>query len=506
MKKNIVIVHYNTPYLTECLVRSINLFVKDAVIYIFDNSNEKPFTAKFDNVTVIDNTAGQIIDFDKLLEQYPERLKTKGIVNNWASAKHCYTIQKCIDMFDENFILLDSDIFLKRDISNMFDTSEITMASTEVWNGKTRVIPYICFINVKKCKELGIKYFEGNHIFGLTRIGSRYDTGAFFYEQIHDKGLSMKKLNLSDYIVHYKAASWVEDAKKHHGYKPISCNEWIEKNKKYWYKRDMIHGDKVVYTCITGAYDTLKDPKRLSEGWDYVCFTDNPNFVSSVWDIRPLPKETEGLSQVKKQRYVKINAHKVLPEYNISIWVDGNMEIIGDVNSLLNHVMVDDVSVYVPKHPQRSCIYDEASAVIKMKKDAPENVDPQIKRYKEEGFPAKYGLLQSNILIRKHNEEDCIRLMEAWFDELKDNSHRDQLSFNYVLWKNNDIRVIYLDKDIYKSEWFKWRSGHSTASSSSVVARIKSRPNASRLASNRETFRNLVRNRRLNTHGVNIYQ
>lgn len=46
MKKNILIIHYNTPYLTECLVRSINLFVEDAVVYIFDNSNEKPFTAQ----------------------------------------------------------------------------------------------------------------------------------------------------------------------------------------------------------------------------------------------------------------------------------------------------------------------------------------------------------------------------------------------------------------------------------------------------------------------------
>ena len=65
MKKNIVIVHYNTPYLTECLVRSINLFVEDAIIYIFDNSDKKPFTAEFDNVTILDNTKGQIINFDK---------------------------------------------------------------------------------------------------------------------------------------------------------------------------------------------------------------------------------------------------------------------------------------------------------------------------------------------------------------------------------------------------------------------------------------------------------
>ena len=65
MNKNIVIIHYNTPYLTECLVRSINLFVKDAKIYIFDNSDKDPFTAEFDNVIKLDNTKGQYIDFDK---------------------------------------------------------------------------------------------------------------------------------------------------------------------------------------------------------------------------------------------------------------------------------------------------------------------------------------------------------------------------------------------------------------------------------------------------------
>ena len=63
MKKNIVIVHYNTPLLTSCLVRSINRFVENAVIYIFDNSDKYPFTAEFDNVTIIDNTKGQIINF-----------------------------------------------------------------------------------------------------------------------------------------------------------------------------------------------------------------------------------------------------------------------------------------------------------------------------------------------------------------------------------------------------------------------------------------------------------
>ncbi len=461
MKKNIVIIHYNTPLLTECLVRSINLFVKDAIIYIFDNSDKDPFTAYFDNVLVLDNTKGEIIDFDKWLDKYPYRNVSHARVNNWASAKHCYSVQKCMELIKENFILLDSDVLLKKDISDLYDEKNVFVGNTEFWRTKRRAIPYVCFINVKQCDKNSVKYFNENRIFGLAKSGENYDTGASFYEDISSKKLNIRKIDLSDYIVHYKAASWLEDAKKHHGYRPRkTCNEWIENNKKYWYKKDMVHGDKVIYTCITGNYDNLIDPQYITEDFDYVCFTDNTNLKSNIWDIRPLPKEVEELSQVKKQRYVKINPHLLLNDYKLSIWVDGNVIVRGNLNNLLDGVIKDDCSIYVPQHPNRKCIYAESEAVIAMKKDTREIIKPQLDRYKEEGFPKDFGLLQSNIMIRKHNEKDCIKFMEEWFSEVKNGSHRDQLSFNYVQWKNQDIKVEYLDKKIYKSEWFNWTAGH----------------------------------------------
>jgi hypothetical protein len=147
-----------------------------------------------------------------------------------------------------------------------------------------------------------------------------------------------------------------------------------------------------------------------------------------------------------------------------------------------------------------------------MHKDTQENVNPQIDRYKKEGFPKDFGLLQSNIMIRKHNEEDCIRLMECWFEELKNGSHRDQLSFNYALWKNEGIPVVYLDKTIYKSEWFKWGKNHGIGSSSITLKRTTASreetmaKKVARIRENREAFNNLIRSRRLQTHNVNIYQ
>jgi hypothetical protein len=96
--------------------------------------------------------------------------------------------------------------------------------------------------------------------------------------------------------------------------------------------------------------------------------------------------------------------------------------------------------------------------------------------------------------------------MEAWFDELKDNSHRDQLSFNYVLWKNSDINILYIDKSIYKSKWFKWNAGHSFKAS--VISKGTSSDTRQRIEKRKEEFRKqlmLKRKQRTNTQNVMIY-
>ena len=78
MKKNIVIVHYNTPHLTECLVRSINLFVKDAVIY----SSTRTVTAvDVENIVIVETPdAIMVCSKDKAQEvkKIVDKLKVSG--------------------------------------------------------------------------------------------------------------------------------------------------------------------------------------------------------------------------------------------------------------------------------------------------------------------------------------------------------------------------------------------------------------------------------------------
>lgn len=500
MNKNIVIIHYNTPHLTECLVRSINMFMDNAIIYIFDNSDKYPFTAEFDNVTVFDNTKGQIINFDEWLENYPKRKRSPGSANNWGSAKHCYSVEKCMDLINENFILLDSDVLLKRDISCLYDDGVVYIGeiTTQPKSTIKRVLPFVCFINVEMCKENGKHYFDHNYMHGLcynvtNKRADSYDTGAGFY--INTLDLPHMDIACEDYVTHYGHGSWFKEGYSYN----YTAEEWLAINKRFWSKTK---NNKVVYTCITGGYDYLIEPKQLTQGFDYICFTDNPSLTSSIWDIRPMPKGIEHLSKIKQQRYVKINPHKLLSEYTLSIWVDGNITLKGDLNEFIGLTITSDTSVYVPQHPSRDCIYDESKAVLGMKKDSKDIVVPQMEKYRLEEFPEHYGLLQSNILLRLHNDKDCIKLMEAWFNELKDNSHRDQLSFNYVLWKNNDVNVCYMDKEICKSKWFYWNAIHK-----SVVDKPKPKfKTIETMEELKRVFKETVNKRKkINTYSTNIY-
>ena len=82
-------------------------------------------------------------------------------------------------------------------------------------------------------------------------------------------------------------------------------------------------------------------------------------------------------------------------------------------------------------------MYEEAQACLKLEKDDPELINKQIKRYMENNYPKHSGLIASGVLFRNHNNPQVIQVMNDWYNEIIKYSKRDQLSFNYVCWKNN---------------------------------------------------------------------
>lgn len=208
---------------------------------------------------------------------------------------------------------------------------------------------------------------------------------------------------------------------------------------------------KAVYTMIFGDYDDVKEPILKSNNWDYILFTNNKKIKSNNWDIRHI--EDSSLSNSRLARKVWTLHHEYLPDYDLSIMMGGQIQIISDADYVLSKLMPNDdiIDVSMATHPARNCIYKEAEIVTNRRMDDLKIIKDQMERYRKEGFPKNNGLLACGVIIRKHRP-NVAKHSELVWEEICKGSLRDQLSFNYVLWKHNLITIHKFDYNIIRGK------------------------------------------------------
>ena len=245
---------------------------------------------------------------------------------------------------------------------------------------------------------------------------------------------------------------------------------------------------KVIYTSIFGSEYYLHEPSVKLDGWDFLCFTDNPNYESDTWKVVHTLKIYGGARDSKKP---KILPHRYLKDYDISVWVDGDVKITSDINKLVDEYLSDkDYAVFNHEFcgitttgnlNVRKCIYEEAKFIKwlgdnhprKHYKDNLDVINSQVERYRQDGYPENNGQARNTILIRRHNNPTIVKTMEDWWTEVKYGSKRDQLSFPYVSWKNK-LDFNYINEDIDNNKWFKlmkkWRQVKSKETKNNYVS------------------------------------
>ena len=237
---------------------------------------------------------------------------------------------------------------------------------------------------------------------------------------------------------------------------------------------------KVIYTSVFGKTEEnnyhLHKPDVVLDGYDFVCFTDDETFKSDFWQVKLVkPLYDDGARNAK--RY-KLKPHIYLSEYEISVWVDIEVKITKDIDYLVESSLKDS-NLAILNHELcgrtvsgdlnvRKCVYEEAKFIQwlgdnspkKQYKDNMDIIHAQVDRYRKDGYPENNGLARTTVVFRRHNESDVIKNSDAWWEEMKYGSRRDQISFNYVSWKHN-LKFNYIQEDIDDNPYFlymkKWR-------------------------------------------------
>lgn len=188
----------------------------------------------------------------------------------------------------------------------------------------------------------------------------------------------------------------------------------------------------VVYTCVTGGYDEILPPKSIEEGIDYVCLTDDQSIACPGWEKRIIA--FDGFDSPMLNRFAKINPHIFFPNYERSIYVDGNIEIVGGIRSFVNYALVNnDIALY--NHPFRNCIYKEAVECASIGYEWNYRIARQVNSYAKAEYPKNNGMYECGVVARRHNEKKIIELMDAWWVTYVNGVRRDQISLPYLAWK-----------------------------------------------------------------------
>ena len=220
----VAIVHYNTPELTRAAIGSliVNGGIEDRLrIVVFDNSDRDPF-GEAAGVTVIDNTEGQVINFNEELAKFPERDRSIGCAKGceFGSMKHIWTVQKLWELIPNGFVLMESDVLIKTSIAHLWNPEYATVGHNQLHQplnpfGIGRVCPMLCYMNVPLLTKNGAKYFDPTRTYGLLPGGRNnrnnwYDTGAVLFEDIvrTKPALRGKHEEIKALIEHYGSASW----------------------------------------------------------------------------------------------------------------------------------------------------------------------------------------------------------------------------------------------------------------------------------------------------------
>lgn len=202
----------------------------------------------------------------------------------------------------------------------------------------------------------------------------------------------------------------------------------------------------VVYTVLVGGYDNVLQPLVVDDRFDYVLFTDDvKDDKNGVWHIREIDFQDKDKTRIS--RYPKMHPITLFPEYEASLYIDGNIQITG------NWVYERFLELYNKGIEWggvwlRKSVYDETFFVLLSGFDKKKRVFEWSHRLRSENFPREYESYENNVIFRRHCN-NVKEIDELWWTIYQSNVRRDQLYLSYAFWQHSAlIREFFLPQGV----------------------------------------------------------
>lgn len=219
-----------------------------------------------------------------------------------------------------------------------------------------------------------------------------------------------------------------------------------------------------IYTCVVGGYDEINEPEIMEENCDYYIISDREPKEDTVYKYMKIDSvlEEDITDNARKNRYCKINAHKIFSNYRYSIYIDGNIVLKKGIQRYIEEL--PKTKIMTLARTSYKSVYAEALRCMMHGRDDKKKFLNQAEKYWLEGMPDDFGLLLPGIMVREHNNPVCRKIMEDWWNEVQSYSKRDMISLPYVLWKNgytiDDVGTLSNKFDVTDGDEWALKRNH----------------------------------------------
>ena len=482
-QKTVAIIHYNTPELTEAAILSLRKHGgEDYHVTVFDNSapsidqktgeryDARPFTAEMPGVTVIDNTKGQVIDFEKELAKYPDKSTDIGCVKScvFGSDKHMMTVQYIMDhVLTDGFLLMDSDILIRQSVDFMFQEDQCCVGhiiGSSGPNNYQRLAPMLLWINSKMCKEGGAVFFDPDRSWALNPGGysnkkNGWDTGAALLQDIKTKKPQChgKRIDIRPLMFHFGSGSWFKNDTGRH-------QQWLQEHRDLWYTEPEPREAKyTVMTYIFGGYEFPHEVMEKDPDAEYLLITDDKNLKSATWQVICDPS-LAGRNPIESNYDVRLHPFRYA-HTDVVVRIDGSIELKKSLAPLLKDFNDGGYDRCLMIHPARNNFAQELECWVTQRHYPQEVADRTLRMMEAWGYDLDYqGMFQGcfEIVRDTAKNRDINRLTyhlmkytggEEVIDRL------DQHIFSFVVnTLHRDLKVLPVSQNLITmgSKWAQW--------------------------------------------------
>lgn len=194
----------------------------------------------------------------------------------------------------------------------------------------------------------------------------------------------------------------------------------------------------IVYSCVTGGKDRIREDMLPAKGVRYVMFTDSATESDCYkgWEIHPLsPLMFPGLDPARQAMWHRWHPHKLFPEGSLTLWLDANQRTKVDPAAYFERFNGDPLFI---RHPYRVDVYQEAEEHLRLGIDDPNRIRSQMNYYRTSGYAAGQGLVMTGFIGRRvprASDRAMVGFFEETFAHVRRWSYRDQLCVPFTAWQ-----------------------------------------------------------------------